>query len=50
MTPILGFLHRYLGRGPSLAVLCLLYATIIVSSCMAIGRLSPDPVRYLDIR
>ncbi len=50
MTPILAFLECYLGRRTSLIILCLFYAALIVSCCMVIGRLSDEPMRYLDIR
>lgn len=50
MTPIFAFLETYFGRRTSLVMLCLLYAIIIVLCCMAIGALSPGPMRYLDLR
>lgn len=50
MTPILAFLERRFGSRISLVLLCLLYASIMVSCCMVVGRLAPTPMRYLDVR
>ena len=49
MTPILAFLERYLGSLAARIILCLLYASMIVGSCMTIGRLPPEPMRYVDM-
>jgi|GEM_PF-5338668 len=49
MTPLFRVLETYLGQRISLAALALIYAILIIASCMSLGRLPTVPMFYLDV-
>jgi hypothetical protein len=50
MTPTFRLLSRYLGRRPTLVVLCLIYALLIAGCTILLNQLAKTPMVYLDIR